>query len=229
MRRALIATAMAVALIASACTRVSDGVPTVRSDARAPTSDPARTSQTPTPSDDPEDAMPGVVATTQPPQPCTPDAPMPVQVVAQVSDPQAPTATVGVPDLWSMSSGGADPQGARLQGPDGIWASVTISPTPLGPAAAFRQYDDDRTSGAAISTMSLLPGQLCGYSGQKLMGMLSAGTEGTATVQYQDRVVHVPGPVQDYLIAVRVEAPSGAPGFTEAASQLTDDFGIGLP
>ena len=194
---------------------------------------PATTSEAPTseaPTSEAQDyPVPGIVATTEPPRPCDPGGSTPVNVVARVSDPDAPTATVGVPDGWSMSSGRADPEGARVQGPDGMWATVTISPTPLEPAAAFRQYEDDRTAGASISTLSLLPAELCGYSGQRLIGILSDGLEGAETVEYEDRIVHVPGPTQDYLIAVRVEAPSGTPGFDEAAAELTEDFGIGLP
>ncbi len=236
MRRALVATAMAVAVLAPACTRISDGLPVAGPDAQGPVSGPATDSAAPTTSrrpatspvapDDPDYPVPGVVATTKPPELCDPGGSTPVSVVAQVSDPEAPTATVGVPDGWSMASGRADPEGARMQGPEAMRAIVTISPTPLGPADAFRQYEDDRTAGASISTLSLLPAELCGYSGQRLIGILSDGSE---TVEYEDRIVHVPGPTQDYLIAVRVEASSGATGFDEAAAQLTEDFGIGLP
>lgn len=234
MRRAVVAAVLSVAVLASACTRMGDGLPTAGPDTQKPfsgnTSGTPTTSQrsttSPVPPDDPDYPVPGIVATTQPPQPCNPGGSTPVAVVAEVSDPEAPTATVGVPDGWSMSSGGADPEGARIQGPGAMWATVTISPTPLEPEAAFRQYEDDRTAGASISTLSLLPAELCGYSGQRLIGILSDGNE---TVEYEDRIVHVPGPTQDYLIAVRVEAPSGTTGFDDAAAQLTDDFGIGLP
>lgn len=227
MRRVVVVAAIAVVMIAPGCTRVRDGLPRAgpgASDTQTTVSAPATTAETPT--DEPDYPVPGVVATTEPPQPCEPGGSTPVNVVAEVSDPEAPTATVGVPDGWSMSSGGGDPEGARLQGPDGMWATVTISPTPLEPAEAFREYEDNRTAGASISTLSLLPAELCGYSGQRLIGILSDGAE---TVEYEDRIVHVPGPTQDYLIAVRVEAPSGTTGFDEAASELTEDFGIGLP
>ena len=72
----------------------------------------------------------------------------------------------------------------------------------------------------------MLPGELCGLSGQTLLGILSDGTE---TVQYRDRIVHVPTGERDYLIAVHVTAPSDASGFDEPAALLTDDFEIGLP
>ncbi len=236
MRRPWVAAAIAVAVLVSACTRVSDGLPMAGPDTQGSVSGPVTDSAAPTtsrspatsaaPPDDPDYPVPGVVETTQVRQPCDPDSSNPVSVVAEVSDPEAPTATVGVPDGWSMASGGTDPEGARMQGPGGMWATVTIAPTRLDPAAAFRQYEDDRTAGASISSLSLLPAVMCGYSGQRLIGVLSDGEE---TVEYEDRIVHVPGPTQDYLIAVRVEAASGTAGFDEAASQLTEDFGIGLP
>lgn len=224
MRRVLVTAALAVVVLAPACTRLDDGMPVAGPGTRPPVSAPATTSQAPI--DDPDYPVPGVVATTQPPEPCEPGVSSPVSVVARVSDPNAPTATVAVPDGWSMSSGGGDPVGARLQGPDSMRATVTISPTPLGPEEAFRHYEDERTGGSSISTLSLIPAELCGFSGQRLIGILSDGSE---TVQYEDRIVHVPGGTQDYLIAVRVDAPSDAPGFDEAAAQLTGDFGIGLP
>lgn len=231
MRHALVAAAIAVAVVAPACSRLSDGQPIAGPDTTSPVTVPTSVpTNTPTasvaPPDDPDYPVPGIVATTAPAQPCSPGGSTPVSVVAQVSDPAAPTVTIRVPDGWSMSSGGADPVGARLQGPEAMQATVTISPTSLGPEDAFRQYEDERTSGASISTLSLLPAELCGFSGQRLIGILSDGNE---TMQYEDRIVHIPGRSQDYLIAVRVEAPSGATGFDEAAAQLTADFGIGIP
>ena len=217
------------AVVASGCTRSSDGAPT----AGAPGSSGAlEAPATETVQPDPRepDPQPGVVPTTQGPAPaasvCAPAELPPVRTVAQVSDPAAPTATVGVPQGWSMSSGGGDPEGARLQGEAGMSATVTIAPTPLDPAAAFRDYTDELTEGSVITTVSILPADMCGFSGQRLMGILSDGTQ---TVQYEDRIVHVPAPAQDYLIAVHVEAPSGAPGFDAAAALLTGDFEIGLP
>ncbi|MGD9619954.1 MAG: hypothetical protein AB7G47_06650 [Mycolicibacterium sp.] len=228
MRYALIAAAIAMAVLAPACSRLSDGRPTAGPDTTAPITAPTSvpTTTSVAPPDDPDYPVPGVAVTTQPAQSCYPGTSTPVSIVAQVSDPGAPTVTLGVPDGWSMSSGGADPVGARLQGPEAMQATVTISPTTLGPEDAFRQYEDDRTSASSISTLSLLPAELCGFSGQRLIGILSDGNE---TVQYEDRIVHVPGPSRDFLIAVHVEAPSGTPGFDEAAAQLTADFGIGIP
>lgn len=225
MRRGVVTMAVCAALVTAACTRTDQGVPTA-GERRAATA----TYETPTETGPPEDDQePGVVLTMAPAPAgsvCTPPEQPPVSTVAQTSDPAAPTATVGVPDGWSMASGRGDQEGARLGGPSGMWATVTIVPTSLEPAAAFRRYTDDLTEGSVMTTVSMLPGEMCGFSGQQLTGILSDGTD---TVQYEGRIVHVPAPAQDYLIAVHVEAPSGTPGFEEAASLLTDDFGIGLP
>ncbi|MCV7150491.1 hypothetical protein H7I57_04170 [Mycobacterium pyrenivorans] len=212
------------ACVVPACTRSSDGVPTAAE--REVTTTETSEAAPPSPGQW-DDSEPGVVPTTQPPAPAgtvsVPPVLPPVRTVAQVSDPGAPTATVGVPDGWSMSSGNGDPEGARLEGPEGMEAVVTITPTPLDPA--FREYVDALTEDATVSTVSTLPGELCGYSGQKLMGMLSDNAQ---SVEYEDRIVHVDTAAQDYLIVVHVEAPSGTPGFDDAASVLTGDFEIGL-
>lgn len=216
-------------VVAAGCTRAGDGVPTVASSELSAASEVPTTTETAPADPGQQDPEPGVVPTTQRPAPagsvCAPAELPPVRTVAQISDPAAPTATVGVPQGWSMSAGGGDPEGARLQGVAGMSATVTIAPTPLDPAAAFREYTDALTEGSVITTVSILPGDLCGFSGQRLMGILSDGTQ---TVQYEDRIVHVPAPARDYLIAVHVEAPSGAPGFEEAAALLTGDFEVGL-
>lgn len=150
----------------------------------------------------------------------------PVRIQAEIADPSAPTATVGVPEGWSMAS---VPDGARLQGPDGMWATITIAVAQPDAEAAFETYVEDLTADAVISSVSLLPGELCGYPGQKVMGVLSDEDDGTGSVEYEARLVHVPTGGQAYLIAVYVEAPTRTAGFDEAAVMLTDDFEIGLP
>ncbi len=237
MRRAAIATALAavvlaVAMPASGCTRTSDGQPTVDVEAQpsATASSPARSPTTiPGATDAPGPPAPGIAPTTDAPPGagplCAPTSRPPVSFVAKVSDPHAPTATVAVPDGWSMSAGGGD-VGARLQGPSGMQAIVSIAPTDADPEEAFRDYADELTEGMSITTVSLLPAQMCGLSGQKLLGFLSDGTD---TVQYQDRIVHVPTIERDYLVAVHVTAPSDTPGFDDEASVLTEEFEIVLP
>jgi hypothetical protein len=218
-----------VVLAAPACTRTSDGTPTA-GDGAGRTAQPAAPEETPYPGGTDDDPAPGVVPTAQTPAPagapCIPAELPPVRVTAQVSDAAAPTATVAVPPGWSMSAGDADPEGARLEGPDDMEAVVLIQPAVQDPETAFREWVDFLTADATVSTVSTLPGELCGYSGQKLMGNLADDTQ---SVQYRDRLVHVGTAGQAYLIVVHAEAPAGTTGFDEAASLLTGDFEIALP
>ena len=87
-----------------------------------------------------------------------------------------------------MSAGAGD-VGGRLDGPDGMSATVTIAATRLDPAAAFRKYADDVMAESAVSTVSVLPGDLCGYSGQKLMGAWSDTPQ--QAVEFGDRIAHI--------------------------------------
>ena len=148
-------------------------------------------------------------------------------MTAEVDDPHAPRITVGVPDSWSMSAGTGD-VGGRLDGPGGMEATVTIAATQLDPAAAFKKYADDLMAESAVSSVSVLPGELCGYSGQKLMGAWSDTPQNA--VEFEDRIVHIwTNSGNNYLVAVHVQAPTGTPGFDEAAALLTEDFEIVLP
>lgn len=216
-----------VVLVSPACTKSSDGMPMAGDDTRS--SAQPTTAQTPDPSNSDDDPMPGVVPTAQSPvpagAPCEPVAMPPVRVVAEVSDPAAPTATIGVPEGWSTSAGDGDAEGARVEGPDRMEAVVVIQPAAPDPETAFREWVDFLTDGATVSTVSTLPGELCGYSGQKLMGNLADDTQ---SVEYRDRLVHVGTAGQAYLIVVHVEAPAGTPGFDEAAMLVTGDFEIRL-
>lgn len=209
-------------LCAPACSRSSDGTPTaertstsVAPPAGTPPAGTSAPSSAPAPA--PGTSAPGV---------CAPVDPAPVQVRAESSDPSAPTATVGVPDGWSMASA---PDGARVDGPDGMWATVTIVAAAPEAEAAFQTYVEDLTAQAVVSTVSLLPGDVCGYSGQKVMGMLTDGADRVGSVQYRARIVHVPSGGQNYLVAVYVEAPVGTAGFDDAAALMTGDFEIVLP
>jgi hypothetical protein len=219
--------ALALACVLSACVRTSEGVP-VAADQAAPTP----SSATVTPTQQGEPSTFGVVPTTRAPVPpntvaCSQTITPSVRMTAEVDDPAAPRITVGVPDKWSMSAGTGD-VGGRLTGPDGMQATVTIARTQLDPAAAFRKYADDLMGEAAVSTVSVLPGELCGYSGQKLMGAWSDTPQNA--VEYEDRIVHIwTNSGNDYLVSVHVQAPTGAPGFDSAAALLTEDFEIVLP
>lgn len=217
------------ALLAAACTRTDDGAATAGSappaTSAAPSAEsstePSQSTATSTPIPEP-----GVVPTTAPAASCEPETSPSVTVTARTADPAAPTATVAVPTGWSMSTG---PDGTELTGPDGIRASVTITPTDADPETAFRDYSDALTRDTALSTVSLLPGELCAFSGQELMGTLSPSDRPTDPVEYRARIVHIETAGHPYLIAVHVEAPSGAPGFDAAAVALTGDFAIGIP
>ncbi len=146
--------------------------------------------------------------------------------VATVADPAAPRVTVAVPPGWSTSPGSGD-VGALLAGPDDMIAQVTITATPLDAAAAFTRYSDDVMGKYPISTLSLLPGDFCGYSGQKLMGTWAQDPD--QSFEYRDRIAHIWTNSKNYLVAVHVEAPSGTAGFDTAASVLTGEFSIVIP
>jgi hypothetical protein len=223
-------TALALACVVAACVRTSDGVPVAGEETATATS--ASPSATPRPTWDADQTAPGVVPTTQVSMPpnsvtCSQPAMPAVRMTAEVDDPQAPRIAVGVPDGWSMSAGSGD-VGGRLEGPRGMWATVTIAQTQLDPAVAFREYADDLMAESAVSSVSILPGELCGYSGQKLIGAWSDTPQNA--VEFSDRIVHVwTNSGKNYLVAVHVQAPTGTPGFDEAADLLTADFEIGLP
>lgn len=205
-----------VAVAAPACTRLDEGVPVA--DGSPGALQPSPTTERAAPSVPPRATAPAGA-------PCVPADLPPVRVVAQIADPAAPKATVGVPDGWSMAAGNGDPEGARLEGPDLMEAVVTITPTSLDAEAAFGDWTDFLTEGASVSTVSVLPGDLCGYRGQVLMGNLADDRQ---SVDYRDRLVYVGTAAQNYLIVVHAEAPSGTAGFDEAAALVTGDFEIGL-
>ncbi|WP_236735334.1 hypothetical protein [Mycolicibacterium peregrinum] len=139
--------------------------------------------------------------------------------------PGSPTLTIGIPDGFTEAIPHRDE--VRLTGPAGMTAEITLTPTAGDAQDAFDRYSDDRVAKFSIHSVSVLPGDLCGYSGQKLMGTL-ADQPGKGT-QYADRIVHVWTNSGDFLAAVRVEAPSGTSGFDQASSALLADFGIAMP
>ena len=222
--------ALALACVLVGCVRTSDGVPVAGQNAATATS--SAPSATMRPSEEADLTAPGVIPTTR--APVAPDTvacshviKAPVRMTAQVEDPQAPTITVGVPDGWSMTSGSGD-IGGRLSGPRGMEATVTIAQTQLDPAAAFRKYADDLMAESAVSSVSIVPGELCGFSGQKLMGAWSDTPQNA--VEFADRIAHIwTNSGSSYLVAIHVQAPTSTPGFDAAADVLTEDFEIGLP
>jgi hypothetical protein len=222
--------ALALACLLAACVRTSEGVPVAGEGGplTVATSPPSTTTG---PTQQNESSF-GIVPTTRAPVPpntvaCSQTIQPSVRMTAEVDDPQAPKITVGVPDKWSMTAGTGD-VGGKLNGPGGMEATVTIAVTQLDPAAAFRKYADDLMAESAVSTVSVLPGELCGYSGQKLMGAWSDTPQNA--VEYEDRIAHIwTNSGTNYLVAVHVQAPTGIPGFDAAAALLTEDFEILLP
>ncbi|EHB56357.1 hypothetical protein MycrhDRAFT_3551 [Mycolicibacterium rhodesiae JS60] len=231
----LVCAAAAVVMLAAptvaACARNSDGTAVKVEASTSPTSIATTTTTTSsTVTVAPESSEPGVIETTRTPIPadstvCRPEQPGPTAVAA-IADPAAPKIRVRVPDGWSSTPGTGD-VGALLSGPNDMVAEVTIAATPLDPGAAFTRYGDDVMARYPISTLSLLPGDFCGLSGQKLMGTWARDPD--ESVEYEDRLAHVWTNTGNYLVAVHVEAPSGTPGFDDAASVLTEEFGIVIP
>jgi hypothetical protein len=214
--------ALALACVLSGCVRTSDGVPVA---GEGPvTSAPA----TAGPDPGVGVAEPGVVPTTRTPIP--PDittcevAPPPVGVMASVDDPAAPKITVALPTDWSTTKGEGD-IGARLTGPDGVWATVTIAETQLAPAEAFRKYTDTAMAASLVSSISVLPAEICGYSGQKLLGSWSQSQQ---AVDFGDRIAHIWTDTSTYLVAVHVEGPART-AFDPFTSPLMDDFAVVIP
>jgi hypothetical protein len=116
----------------------------------------------------------------------------------------------------------------NLTGPNGLKGTVTVAPTELEPTEAFDKYSDDAMAKAPIASLSVLPGELCGYSGQKLMGMWSGSGSG-GPVEYRDRIAHVWTNSTSYLVAIHLEGPQGASGFAAAEELMMKDFGIDIP
>jgi hypothetical protein len=222
--------ALALAFLVAGCDRTSDGAP-VAADLgmTAASSAPSVTTR---PTQESDQSVFGVLPTKRAPVPpntvaCSQPVKPAVRLTARVEDKEAPRIAVGVPDGWSMSSGSGD-VGGQMAGPDGMTAKITIAKTQLEPAAAFKKYADDLMAESAVSTVSVLPGELCGYSGQKLMGAWSDTPQNA--VEFQDRIIHVwTNSGTDYLVSVHVEAPTRTAGFDSAASLLTGDFEIVLP
>jgi hypothetical protein len=225
--------ALGLACLVAGCVRTSDGVPVAADlSTTAASSAPSAPSATSQPTQGSDPSAFGVVPTKRAPVPpntvaCSQPIKPGVRMAAQVKDPQAPKITVDVPEGWSMSAGSGD-IGGQLAGPDGMTATVTIAQTQLDPAAAFKKYADDLMEEAAVSSVSVLPGQLCDYSGQKLMGAWSDTPQNA--VEFKDRIAHVwTNSGNDYLVSVHVQAPTDTAGFDDAASVLTEDFEIVLP
>ena len=133
---------------------------------------------------------------------------------------------MAVPDGWSVAPGSGD-VGVRMEGPGGMSATVTIAQTQLDPAEAFTEYADKVMAVSPVSSVSVLAAQLCGYSGQKLMGAWSDTPQ--QSVEFLDRIAHIWTNSNNYLVAVHVQAPAGTDGFDAASTVLIEDFSVGIP
>lgn len=182
----------------------------------------------------PDPSVVGVVETTRRPlepksQTCdAPERPAGAQAVSfvQGGKPGTPVVTIMMPDTWTSAVTQNDST-MTLTGPAGLTGTLTVSPSELGAAEAFEKYADDITATSPTSSVSAQPGELCGYSGQKLTGVVSAN--GGPPVEYRDRIAHVWTNGPSYLIAIRVEGPQGDAALSEAADLILGDIGIRLP
>ncbi len=98
----------------------------------------------------------------------------------------------------------------------------------LDPGGGVPRYADQVTAAAAVSSVSVLPAEMCGYSGQKLMGAWSDTPQ--QSVEFLDRIVHV-WTNTDRLSGrdPRRRRRAGTDGFDAAATVLIEDFGIRIP
>ncbi len=223
--------AVAATVPVAGCTRPGGGTPVADSSYTATTTGSGTTTRVPpTPSSAPDHPDFGVVPTREPIRTgevtCQPSQRPPVGVNSQVADPGAPVLTLAVPDGWSMQ-GGAGDIGARVSGPEGMSATVTIVATTSTPQAAFADYADRLTSGSSVSSLNVLPAELCDYSGQKMTGVLSDGAR--QAIEFADRVVHIPTGSGNYLVSVHTEAPNGVAAFDAASAELTGEIEVRIP
>ena len=193
--------------LVSGCVRTDEGV-AIRSESAATT-----TGERPQPTQSTEDAgpaAPGIVTTIA----HTGPARTPSAVRSRSSRRSRPSHRYPIrrprrsplPSrrLVDVEPGSGD-VGLRMQGPDGMFATVTIAQTKLDPAEAFTEYADKVMAVSAVSSVSVLPAELCGYSGQKLMGAWSDTPQ--QSVEFLDRIAHIWTNTDNYLVAVHVQAP----------------------
>jgi hypothetical protein len=221
------------------CAETSDGHPiagptdhrtaTETSSTSTPTSAPTSKSTSTNEPAPPEFPTMGVTPTLRDAVPpnalvCLPNPAPGTPATAQIDDAGAPKIVIGLPEGWTAAP---SPRGLALTGPDGMSGAVVITQTDLDAAAAFEKYADDVAAEAPISSISVLPAETCGYSGQRLMGVLSGGPQGK--VSYEDRIAHIWTNAKDYRVVIHVAAPQGSPAFDAATAAMTADFAITLP
>jgi hypothetical protein len=200
-----------VVAVACGCARTTDGMPAQTVAAPGSTTTTTGSPATTATSESPTGTMPpyGVLETTRRPLTagevvCEPGPANTTEITGSAAG--SPTVLMAIPEGFGPAPASGD-AALTLSGPDGMTVTVSITPTDLDAAGAFERYADERTAGSAISSISLLPGDLCGYSGQEMMGTL-AEDPGEA-VEFADRIVHVWTDAGDFLLAVHLQGPSG--------------------
>lgn len=144
---------------------------------------------------------------------------------AVVSDPAAPRITISVPQGWQSTPGSGD-IALTMSGPDTLAATVRITETPLTPESAFLQYTAAVGGTMQRRKFSVTGAPFCGFSSQQLTGTLQGANGG---IDFADRIAHIWTNTKQYLVAVHLQAHSGAPDFTSAKGTLTQDFTVVIP
>jgi hypothetical protein len=184
-----------------------------------------------TPHPDPAEPVPGIAATrpNHLPQNAVTCAPphteSGVSATAAVSDLAAPIVTMNVPDGWNSAPGNGD-TALTSTGPDGMSATVTITPTDLEPGGSFLRYTANLGGAMPRLKFSVAGGQFCGYSSQ-LLSMTVQGPAGA--IDFADRITHIWTNTKQYLVAIHLEGPGGAAGFSGAKATLMQDFAVVIP
>jgi hypothetical protein len=73
---------------------------------------------------------------------------------------------------------------------------------------------------------SVAGAQFCGYSSQ-LLSMTVQGPSGAT--DFADRITHIWTNTKQYLVAIHLEGPGGAAGFSGAKATLMQDFAVVIP
>jgi hypothetical protein len=176
---------------------------------------------------DPAETIPGVETTLPqhiPPNAmvCFPQLPFSGRLaLASVSDPVAPKIMFHVPDGWNSARASGD-LAMTATGPGGT-LRVTITPTELDAGGAFLRYASDLRTTKPGVRVTVEAAQFCGYSSQLL------GGTGPGAVDFADRITHIWTNTKAYLVAIHVEGPAGAPGFSAAKSTVTQQFAVVIP
>jgi hypothetical protein len=140
---------------------------------------------------------------------------------ASVSDPVAPKITVPLPEGWASAPGTGD-VALTSTGPDGQSVKVTITPTDLEPGGAFLRYGADLHTAKPGVQVTVTAAQFCGYSSQLLSGAADADA-------FADRITHIWTNTKSFLVAIHLDGPAGASGFSAAKTTVMQQFAVVIP